>query len=173
MATVQTTTEKRIIFDAEYMEKLNQQANEEFDAGYLRVPEERRRLRRYIEFEMLATFALMGHLSNELRFRDRGKMTEFAHENVQSAVQLEKRNHEHPRGKKETVDTKVFSRFATLLDHPESLPELYGNVFRVLCRRQLAAYEKHCAQSDEYFNRPTSKLLYQFIPFNLLHLHFF
>ncbi len=164
MATVQTETEPRVIFDADYMEQINEQVNDEFDAGYLRVPEERRRLRRYIEFEMLATFALLGHLPNELRFHDRGKMAEFTHENVQIATQLEKRNHEHPRGKKETVDKKVFSRFATLLDHPETMAELYGNVFRVLCRQQIAAYEKHCAESDEYFNRPTSKLLEQLIP---------
>ena len=149
----------RVIWDSATVEHMNLQVDDEFDAGILRVPVERMRLRRYIEFEKLAMLCICGQLANVPVYLDIGQLSEIAYQNVLTAMRLEERNHEHPGGKRETVDEKVFGEFARHLDYPHTLAEFYGNVFEVLGKAQLEAYERHHAQSDEFFNRPTSRIL--------------
>ena len=138
---------------------MNAAMDGEFDAGFLRVPVERGRLRRYIEFEKLAMLAICGHLPNVPVYADIGELAEIAYENVLLAMTLEERNHEHPGGKRETVDAGVFDEFERLFHRPNTLAEMYGFVFDVLASAQLDAYERHFAESDEFFNRPTAKIL--------------
>jgi hypothetical protein len=151
--------QSRIIWDSETLERMNVQVDGKFEAGFLRVPAERMRLRRYVELEKLAMLAICGQLPIVPVYEDIGKLSEVAYENVLLAIRLEERNHEHPGGKREKIDEEAFAQFTRHLDHPDSLAEFYGNLFEVLGKAQLEAYKRHRAESDEFFNRPTAKIL--------------
>ena len=53
MAIKEPKPETRIIWDSDTLERMNVQVDGKFEAGFLRVPVERMRLRRYVEFEKL------------------------------------------------------------------------------------------------------------------------